>query len=99
MNRKEIKSVAKQALKNDRWTPVAVLYVGQLLASIAPLFLNGVLSYGVNEYYLKSLNGEEKHFNDLFAGFKKYGKLFVRLNFIFYIQLSENTLVEMYSLI
>ena len=76
MNRKEIKSTARLALKNDKWSSVGVLLVGQLLASIAPLFLNGVLSYGVNEYYLKSLNGEEKHFNDLFAGFKKYGKLF-----------------------
>jgi uncharacterized membrane protein len=75
MNRKEIKGAARLALKNDRWSSVGVLLVGQLLAGIAPLFLNGAMTYGINEYYMKSLNGEAKSFNDLFAGFKKYGKV------------------------
>lgn len=75
MNRKEIKGVAREALKKDRWLPVGTLFVGQLIASLVPLFLNGPMQYGINEYFVKSLNGEERQFKDIFCGFNKYGRL------------------------
>lgn len=77
MNRKEIKSVARQALKNDRWLPVGSLYVGVAIANLCPLFLNGPMQYGINEFFIKSLNGEDRKFKDIFCGFSKYGKLFL----------------------
>lgn len=77
MDRKEIKSVARAALKNDRWLPVGTLFVGQLIAGLFPLILNGPMQYGINEYYVKSLNGEERKFKDIFCGFNSFGKLFL----------------------
>lgn len=77
MNRKEVKSIAKQALKNDRWLPVGVLLVGGCIGNSLALFFAGVMNYGAVNYFTKSLNGEEKSFKDLFAGFNQYGKLFL----------------------
>ena len=76
MNRHEIKSAAKQALKNDRWLPVAVVLLGQTIAASCGI-LAGPAQYGINEYFTKSLNGEDKKFVDMFAGFKNFGKTFV----------------------
>lgn len=77
MNRKEVKSTARAALTNDRWLPVGITLVGSMILSCAPLFLAGPITYGVHEYYLKSLRGEERGFEDLFVGFKQYGRTLV----------------------
>ncbi len=77
MNRFEIKASAKQALKNDRWLPVAMLLISGAINTASYGILAGPMQYGLNEYFVKSLNGEDKKFVDLFAGFKHFGKTFV----------------------
>lgn len=77
MDRRDIKSFAKTYLTNDRWRPVGVTFVGSMIMSVAPLFLGGPIIYGVHEYYLKSMKGQECSFDDLFVGFKQYGRTFV----------------------
>lgn len=77
MDRKEIKSVARQALKNDRWLPVGVGIVAVAIDAASWGILTGPISYGVHEYFLNSLKGKEAKFTDLFAGFKHFGKTFL----------------------
>lgn len=74
MTNKQIKQASKLALKKDRWMPVLVTFVYSLIVMYVPIFLTGTLSIGVFNYYTKSLNGEKKSFEDLFSGFKLFGK-------------------------
>lgn len=74
MTNKLIKKNAKSALKADRWMPVLVTLLYSLIVSYVPFFLSSSLSIGVFNYYTKSLKGENKRFEDMFSGFKLYGK-------------------------
>lgn len=81
MSRAEMKAKAKASLSGNWGIAIAVSLVGGLILSaagaisfgIGGIILTGVISFSLNLFYLAITRGGSGAFEDLFAGFNRFG--------------------------